>query len=156
MTLEISKRVTELGLTLPSAAAPVANFVATVRSGNFLYISGQVCLADGKPAFLGRLGAERTLEDGVKAAEAAALGVLAQISHVVGDQLAAVKKVVRLGVFIASTPDFKDQPQVANGASNLMVGVFGEPGRHSRTAVSVAALPLGVSVEIDAIIELEG
>lgn len=151
----IKDAVAACGLTLPPAPAPVASYVSAVRSGALLFISGQIPQNDGGPLFLGRVGAEISPEDARTAAETAALSVLAQIAAATDGTVAAVRRVVKLGVFVASTPEFTGQPQVANGASDLMVAVFGGAGRHTRAAVGVAALPRGVSVEIDAIVELE-
>lgn len=147
--------VAALGLTLPPAAAPVATYVSTVRTGALLSVSGQIPLVDGQPAFLGRVGETVSLPDGLRAAQAAALGVLAQVAAATDGTVAAVRRVVRLGVFVASPPEFTGHPQVANGASDLMVAVFGEAGRHTRAAVGVSSLPRGVAVEVDALIELE-
>lgn len=147
--------VAALGLTLPPASAPVATYVSTVRAGSLLYVSGQIPMADGQPAYLGRVGEAVSLPEGLRAAQAAALGVLAQVAAVTDGTVAAVRRVVRLGVFVASPPEFTGHPQVANGASDLMVGVFGEAGRHTRAAVGVSSLPRGVAVEVDAVIELE-
>lgn len=151
----IAQAVAALGLSLPAATAPVATYVSTRRSGALLYVSGQISMVDGQPAFLGRVGETVSPPDGLRAAQAAALGVLAQIAAATDGTVAAVRQVLKLGVYVASAPDFTGQPQVANGASDLMVAVFGEAGRHTRAAVGVAALPRGVAVEIDAVVELE-
>ncbi|AOO82734.1 RidA family protein [Bosea vaviloviae] len=153
MTL-IADKLAELGHKLPNAPIPVANYVPFTRSGNLLFIAGQISQADGKPTHLGRLGDGLDIEAGRKAAETATLCVLAQISAATDGSLAAVRRVLKLGVFIASAPDFTEHPAVANGASDLMVAVFGEVGRHARAAVGVAALPRGVSIEVDAVVEL--
>ncbi|MGO4815335.1 RidA family protein [Cupriavidus sp. 2MCAB6] len=154
MTLSISARVAELGLALESAAAPAANYVAFVQEGNLLFISGQISRKDGQPTYLGRLGDNISDEDGVQAARLSALGILSQIAAATGDRLDRVARVVRLGVFVASTPEFHRQSAIANGASDLMVQVFGEAGRHARAAVGVASLPSGVAVEVEAVISL--
>ncbi|RBL79642.1 RidA family protein [Streptomyces cavourensis] len=154
MTRSISGRVAELGLTLEAAAAPAANYVPFVQEGNLLYISGQISRQGGKPTFLGQLGNQVSEEDGVTAARLSGLGILSQIAAATGDRLDRVARVVRLGVFVASTPDFNRQSAVANGASDLMVEVFGDAGRHSRSAVGVASLPQGVAVEVEAVIAL--
>ena len=144
-------RLTALGLMLPHAAAPVANYVPGVVAGGMLYISGQIPFdADGTP-IRGRVGETMTTKEGEAAAARCALGLIAQIKAALGS-LDRVQRIVKLGVFVASTPGFTDQPKVANGASDLMVAVFGEVGRHARSAVGVAALPLGVAVEIDAVV----
>lgn len=155
MTTTISARVAALGHVLPPASPPVANFVSTVRSGHLLFVAGQIATSGGAALHPGRLGGGVTLEQGRDAAAGAALALLAHVAAATGDQLAAVRQVLRLGVFVASTPDFTEHPRVANGASDLMVAVFGEAGRHARAAVGVAALPLGASVEVEAVFELE-
>ena len=119
-----------------------------------LYISGQISRQGGKPTFLGQLGNQVSEEDGVAAARLSGLGILSQVAAATGDRLDRVARVVRLGVFVASTPDFNRQSAVANGASDLMVEVFGDAGRHSRSAVGVASLPQGVAVEVEAVIAL--
>ncbi len=145
----IHDRIAELGIALPEAAAPVAAYVPTVLAGNILHISGQVSFENGS-LLTGRLGEDLGLEDGVRAARACGLMILAQIEKAVG--LDRVERIVKLGVFVNSAGSFTDQPKVANGASELMEQVFGEMGRHARAAVGVPALPLGAAVEIDAIV----
>jgi enamine deaminase RidA (YjgF/YER057c/UK114 family) len=152
MTDQIDARLAELGLALPEAAAPVAAYVPAVEAGGLLHISGQLPFRDGK-VITGRLGEDVTLEGGQEAAEACALMLLAQIRKALGG-FERVERVVKLGVFVNSTPGFTDQPKVANGASELMQAVFGEAGRHARAAVGVAALPLGAAVEVDATVAL--
>jgi enamine deaminase RidA (YjgF/YER057c/UK114 family) len=147
------ERLEQLGVTLPAPAAPVAAYIPCVHTGNLVYVSGQVPLVDGKPSHLGRLGAGVGLEEGVAAARRCAINLLAALKAELGE-LSRVRRVVRLTVFVASEPDFGDQPKVANGASELFGEVFGEAGRHTRAAVGVAALPLGVPVEVDAIVEI--
>ncbi|MFM0248173.1 MULTISPECIES: RidA family protein [Paraburkholderia] len=154
MTSSISARVAELGLTLESAAAPAANYVPFVQEGNLLFISGQISRKGGQPACLGRLGDTLTEEEGIEAARLSALGILSQLVAATGDRLDRVARVVRLGVFVASTSDFNRHSVVANGASDLIVQVLGEAGRHARSAVGVASLPAGVAVEVEAIISL--
>lgn len=154
MPTSIADKLAALGHSMPTASAPVANYVPSVRTGNLLSISGQISRIGDDRSVTGTLGAGLTVEEGRAAAEIAGLNVLAQIAAVVRD-VAAVRRIVRLGVFVASAPGFADQPQVANGASDLMVAVFGDAGRHSRAAVGVAALPRGVAVEVDALVELE-
>jgi enamine deaminase RidA (YjgF/YER057c/UK114 family) len=155
MTDSLAQRVQQLGLTLPSPSQPIANYVNHVISQNQLFISGQIPLLDGKPAFIGRLGEGISEEEGINAAELAALGLLAQLADAIGDDLSKLVRILRLGVFIASSADFQRQGAVANGASNLLVNALGEKGRHVRTAVGVSSLPSGVAVEIDAIFELK-
>ncbi len=149
MTYNAAAKLAELGLTLPAPAAPVAAYVPTVEAGGFLYVSGQISFVDGT-LVKGRLGETLSLEEGVIAARGCGLMLLAQAQAALGS-LDRIARVVKLGAFIASTPDFTDQPKVANGASELMVAVFGEVGKHSRSAVGVPVLPLGCAVEIDAI-----
>lgn len=151
MTDVVSARLAELGLTLPEPAAPVAAYVPTVEANGLLHVSGQVSFVDGK-LLCGRLGESVTLEEGILAAQGCGLMILAQVKAALGGSLDRVERIVKLGAFVNSTPDFTDQPKVANGASELMVAVFGEAGRHARSAVGVPALPLGVAVEIDAVV----
>ena len=149
----IDSRLAELGITLPEPAAPVAAYVPTVLAGNLLHISGQVSMEYGE-RMVGRLGEDRDLEYGQRAARACGLMLLAQMKKALGS-LDRVERVVKLGVFVNSAADFTAQPQVANGASELMAEVFGEAGRHARSAVGVPVLPLGVAVEIDAIVQIK-
>ncbi len=148
----VEQRLKDLGITLPVPAAAVANYVPYVITGNLVFVSGQLPLENGKPAVLGKLGAEVGVEDGVRAARLCALGLLAQLKAAVGD-LDRVTRVARLTAFVASTPDFTDQPKVVNGASDLMVEVLGDAGRHARVAVGAPSLPLNVAVEIEGIFE---
>lgn len=149
MTYNAAAKLAELGLALPAAAAPVAAYVPTVEVGGFLYVSGQVSFVDGA-LVKGRLGETISLEEGMIAARGCGLMLLAQAQAALGS-LDRIARVVKLGAFICSTADFTDQPKVANGASELMVAVFGEAGKHSRSAVGVPVLPLGCAVEIDAV-----
>ncbi|MFP4893008.1 RidA family protein [Paraburkholderia sp. EG304] len=155
MTSSISSRAASLGLTLESATAPAANYVPFVQEGNLLYISGQISRNNGQPAYLGRLGDNISDAEGARAARLSALGVVAQIVAATGDRLERVARVVRLNVFIASTPAFTAQSTVANGASDVMVQIFGDAGRHARSAVGVASLPAGVAVEVEAVVALK-
>ncbi|MDN4632138.1 RidA family protein [Sphingomonas sp. PvP056] len=152
MTDRIDHKLAELGLSLPAAAAPVAAYVPTVEVNGLLHISGQLPFKDGA-VITGRLGEDVSLEDGAAAAQACALMLVAQIKAALGG-LHRVERIVKLGVFVNSTADFTDQPKVANGASNLMVELFGEAGKHARSAVGVTALPLGAAVEVDAIVQI--
>ncbi|MCB1437386.1 MAG: RidA family protein [Rhodobiaceae bacterium] len=147
-------RLAALGITLPEPAAPAANYVPFVLAGKQLFVSGQLPLSAGKVLFSGRLGADLELEDGVAAARLCAINILAQAKAALGD-LEKIVRCVKLGGFVACTSDFTDQPKVINGASDLMVEVLGERGRHARFAVGAPALPLGVAVEIDALFEVE-
>ena len=155
MAGEIDARLAEIGLEIPQAAAPVANYVGYVVSGNLVFVSGQVTLKDGAPQYIGKLGAEISVEEGREAARLCAVNIIAQLKNACGGDLDRVKRVVKLGGFVNSTPDFTEQPQVINGASDLMVEVFGDKGRHARAAVSAGSLPLGVSVEVDAVVEID-
>jgi enamine deaminase RidA (YjgF/YER057c/UK114 family) len=150
----IDARLAQLGITLPSAAAPAANYVPAVRSGNLLFVAGQVPVLDGKDQVVGKLGGGVTLEQGQHAARVCALNVIAQVRAALGGDLDRVVRCVRLGGFVNSTPEFADQPKVVNGASDLMVEVFGDAGRHARAAVGCASLPRNVAVEVDAIFEV--
>jgi enamine deaminase RidA (YjgF/YER057c/UK114 family) len=147
------ERLQELGVSLPSPAVPVAAYVPCVRTGNLVYVSGQVPTVDGRPSHLGRLGDEVTLEDGRAAARICAVNLLAALKAELGE-LAGVRRVVKVTGFVASTPDFTDHPKVINAASELFGEVFGDAGRHARAAVGVAALPLGVPVEVEAVVEV--
>ena len=154
MSHSLRQRVQALGLTLPTPSQPAANYINAVISQNQLFVSGQIPLIDGEPAYIGRLGESLSNEEGTQAAELAALGLLGQLSEALGDDLSRLVRTLRLGVFIASSADFKQQSAVANGASNLLVNALGDKGRHVRTAVGVCSLPAGVAVEVDAIFEL--
>ena len=145
------QRLAELGLTLPEPAAPVASYVPTVEHGGIIYVSGQISFAEDGSLITGRLGEDVDLDGGIAAARRCGVMLLAQLKKALGS-LDRVERVIKLGVFVNSAPGFTDQPKVANGASDLMSEVFGEVGRHSRSAVGVAALPLGVAVEVDAIV----
>lgn len=147
---DIDARLAELGLELPAPAAPVAAYVPVVVTGGVAHVSGQIPFIGGE-LVKGRLGDDMSLEDGVNAAQACGVMILAQLKAALGS-LDRVERIVKLGVFVNSTGSFTDQPKVANGASELMVAVFGEAGKHARSAVSVPALPLGVAVEVDAIV----
>jgi enamine deaminase RidA (YjgF/YER057c/UK114 family) len=150
MTDRIDRTLEELGLTLPKAAAPVATYVPAVEAGGLLHVSGQLPFRDGK-VVTGRLGDDLDVAAGQDAAKLCALMVVAQVKAALGD-LSRVARVVKLGVFVNSAAGFGDQPEVANGASDLMVALFGDAGKHARAAVGVAALPRNAAVEIDAII----
>ena len=147
-------KLAALGITLPTPAAPIANYVAVVRTGNLLVVSGQLCFgAEGKLVASGQLGAGVSIEDGALAARACAVNLLAQIKANLGE-LDKVTRVVRLGGFINSAPGFNDGPKVMNGASDLMVEVFGDKGRHARTTVGVSALPVNAAVEVEGLFEV--
>ena len=150
----IDARLADLGIQIPEPAAPVANYVGFVKSGNIVFLSGQVPMQDGVLKYLGKVGAEISLEDAQRAAKLCAINLIAQLKVACDGDLERVKRIVRLGGFVNSTPGFTDQPKVINGASDLVVSVFGEAGKHARTAISAGALPLGVAVEVDAIAEI--
>ena len=150
----VEQKLASLGITLPTPAAPVANYVPFVRTGNQLVVSGQLCFGpDGKLVATGQLGGGVSIEDGQKAARACAINLLAQVKAALGD-LDKVVRVVRLGGFINSAAGFGDGPKVMNGASDLMVEVFGDKGRHARTTVGVAALPADAAIEVEGLFEV--
>jgi enamine deaminase RidA (YjgF/YER057c/UK114 family) len=150
----VERKLADLGVTLPQPAAPVANYVGFVRTGNLLVVSGQLCFdAEGKLVAKGKLGGGVSIEDGQKAARTCAINLLAQIKAGLGD-LDKVMRVVRLGGFINATPDFLETPKVMNGASDLMVTAFAEKGRHARTTIGVAVLPLDAAVEVEGLFEV--
>jgi len=150
--MSIENRLKELGIVLPEAAAPVASYVPVVVQGGIAYVSGQLPFVDGELS-KGRLGEDVSLDDGIAAARGCGLMILAQLKAAL-IPLDKVGRVIKLGAFVNSTPDFTDQPKVANGASDLMFEVFGDIGRHARAAVGVPSLPLGASVEVDAIVAI--
>ena len=154
MAGKIDARLRELGIEVPEAAAPVANYVAHVMSGKLCFVSGQVTVQGGEFKHQGKLGAEISVEEGSQAARLCAINIVSQLRAACGGDLDKVARVVKLVGFVNSTPDFTDQPKVVNGASDLMVEVFGDAGRHARSAVSAGSLPLGVAVEVEAIVEL--
>ena len=150
--MSIDARLAELGISLPAPAAPVAAYVPAVEIDGLLYISGQLPFREDGSIVTGRLGEDITLEAGAEAARRCGIMLIAQIKAALGGDLSRVRKIVKLGAFVSSTADFTDQPKVANGASELMQTVFGEAGRHARSAVGVPVLPLGAAVEVDAIV----
>ena len=153
MTGLIDQRLADLGISLPDAPPPAASYVPTVQTGSLVFISGQISQLDGA-LIRGKLGADMDLAAGALAARSCALSLLAQMKRACGGELDRVARVVKLTGFVNSTPDFTDQPKVINGCSDLLVAVFGDAGRHARSAVSAPSLPLGVAVEVEAIIEL--
>jgi len=154
--MDIDSKLAALGLTLPQAAAPVAAYVPVVEAGGLLHISGQLPFDPEGQLMTGRLDGAADIERGQKAAARCALMLVAQIKAALGGSLDRVERIVKLGAFIASGPEFTDQPKIANGASELMVALFGEAGKHARSAVGVPVLPLGAAVEVDAIVALRG
>ena len=149
----IEARLSELGLDLPSAPAPAANYVPWVISGNQIYVSGQISQSESG-LITGKLGADLSTEQGAQAARACALSLLAQAKSALGGDWSRLSRLVKLTGFVNCTADFTDQPKVINGASDLMVAVLGEAGRHARAAVGAPSLPMGVAVEIEAIFEI--
>ena len=154
MNNPVEARLKELGIELPEAPAPAANYVPYVQTGNLVIVSGQLPMVAGEIKSLGRLGNTLSVDDGYKAARICAINLIAQVKAACGGDLSRVKRVVRLGGFVNSTADFTDQPKVINGASDLMAEVFGDAGKHARAAVGAPSLPLGVSVEVEGIFEV--
>jgi enamine deaminase RidA (YjgF/YER057c/UK114 family) len=152
---QVETRLADMGITIGAAAAPAAKYVPYVISGNLIYVSGQIPVENGQIKFQGKVGADMDTATATEAARLCAINIIGQLKAAVGD-LDRITRIVRLGGFVNSTPDFGDQPEVINGASNLMFDAFGEAvGAHARAAVSAAALPRGVAVEIDAIVEFK-
>jgi enamine deaminase RidA (YjgF/YER057c/UK114 family) len=151
---KIEAKLESLNIQLPASVMPAANYVPYTISGNQVFVSGTLPMKDGKPQDIGKLGKEFTIEQGQATARLCAINILAHVKAACGGDLDRVKKVIRMGIFVASAEGFTDQPKVANGASDLMVEIFGEAGKHARFAVGVAELPFGVSVEVDATFEI--
>lgn len=154
MTQTIASKLNQLGIELPEAAVPVANYVSYVRSGNQLFVSGQLPVADGQLQYRGQLGSGVSIEDGQAAARLCVFNILAQVNAACAGDLDKVKRVVKLGGFVNSAAEFCDHAQVINGASDLISDVFAEKGQHARAAVGCSSLPLGAAVEVEAIFEL--
>lgn len=154
MSETIEKRLSDMGVTLPVAAAPAANYVPYVRAGNLLFPSGQLPIKDGKLAFTGLLGRDVDTATGKEAAKYCAINILAQAKAALGD-LEKIRRLVKINIYVASTPDFTEQHLVGNGASDLFATVLGERGKHARVAVGMAALPLNAAVEVEAVLEVE-
>ena len=154
MAGQVETRLAELGIVLPKPAAPAANYVPWVISGAQVFVAGQVTVGARGIEFVGKLGRDFSIEEGQAAARLCAINLLAQVQAACGGNLDRVKRCLRLGVFINCTDDFTDQPKVANGASDLMVAVLGDAGRHARAAVGCNALPMGVAVEVDGVFEI--
>ncbi len=150
----IDSRLAELGIDLPQASAPAANYVPYVISGNNVYVSGQVTVSDGELKFIGKLGDDYGVDEGYQAARLCGLNIIAQLKAACGGDLDRVVRCVKLGGFVNSIADFGDQPKVINGASDLMVEVFQDKGKHARFAVGAVSLPFGIAVEVDAIFEI--
>ncbi len=153
MADDVEIRLGELGIELPETAASVANYLPVARSGDLLFVSGQLPMKDGKVVWTGTVGDLLSIEEGAEAARLCAINMLAQLRAALDGDLNRVRRVVRLGGFVASAGDFTAQPQVINGASDLMVDLFGDAGRHARAAVGVSVLPLGAAVEVEGLFE---
>lgn len=153
MTSSIDSKLAELGITLPTPTPPLANYVPVVRTGNLLFVSGQVSIDGAGKIMTGKLGGGVDIETGRAAARLCAINILAQVKAAVGD-LDKVVRVVKLVAFVNSTPDFVDQPKVVNGCSDLLVEILGDKGRHARSAVGIAALPFDAAVEVEAVVEV--
>ena len=152
---QIDNRLAELGIVLPTPAKPVANYVPWLRTGSLVFISGQGPMADGKLLYTGTLGDGVSVDDGVKSARLCAVNVIAQLRDALDSDLDRVKRIVKLVGFVNASPSFTDHPKVINGASDLMVDVFGDKVRHARSAVGSPSLPFAISVEVEAIVEVE-
>jgi len=152
---QIDKRLAELGITLPVPAKPVANYVGWVRTGNLVYTAGQVSLKDGKIEYQGKVGGDYSVEDAQKAARLCAINIIAQIKEACDGNLDRVRRIVKLVGFVNAVPEFTDHPKVVNGASDVMVEVFGDRGKHARSAVGSGSLPINVAVEVEAIAEVD-
>jgi enamine deaminase RidA (YjgF/YER057c/UK114 family) len=152
--MSYENKIKELGIILPEAKAPVGNYVATKISGNLLYISGQISINENDELIKGKVGKDLNTEAGYEAAKRCALSIVAQTKKACNNDLSKVKSCIKLTGFVNSTVDFMEQPKVINGASDLIASIFGDAGMHTRAAVSTNSLPLGVSVEVDAIFEL--
>ncbi|WP_106755301.1 RidA family protein [Pannonibacter carbonis] len=153
MSESIEARLAALGVSLPTPAAPQANYVPVVRTGNLLFVSGQIPIGPNGIEFVGKVGQEFGIDEGRACARLCGINIIAQAKAAIGD-LEKVVRIVKLVGMVNSTPDFTDQPKVINGCSDFLVDVFGDKGRHARSAVSVASLPFGVAVEIEAVIEV--
>jgi enamine deaminase RidA (YjgF/YER057c/UK114 family) len=151
MLMSIQERIQNLGIEIPQASKPIANYVGARKVGNTIYISGQLPIEDGKLKYLGKVGKDISTEDAKKAAELCALNILSQLSAILSSDLDAIESCVKLGIFVNATSEFEDHSTVANGASDFIVKVLGDSGIHARAAVGVSSLPKNVSVEVDAI-----
>lgn len=150
----VEQRLMDMGVEIPKPAAPAANYVPYVTSGNLVFVSGQVTMLDGELKYVGTVGDDLSLEDGYQAARVCAINLIAQIREACGGDLERVKQVIKLGGFVNCTADFTDQPKVINGASDLIAEAFGAAGKHARFAVGAPSLPLGVGVEVDGVFEI--
>lgn len=155
MTNNIEKKISELGITIPQALTPVANYVPYVKTGNQIFISGQLPIENGEVKYIGKVGKEISVEDGAKAARICAINLIAILKNACDGNLDKVVRCVKLGIFINAVPEFTDHPKVGNGASDVMVEIFGDAGKHARFSMGAGSLPRGVSVEIDAVFEIK-
>ena len=153
--MSYDEKIKELNIILPEAKSPVGNYVATTISGKMLFISGQISIDENGQLIKGKIGKDLNTEAGYNAAKRCALSIIAQVKKACGDDLSKIKSCIKLTGFVNSTEDFIDQPKVINGASDLIASIFGNEGMHTRAAISTNSLPLGVSVEVDAIFELK-
>jgi enamine deaminase RidA (YjgF/YER057c/UK114 family) len=151
----IEARLKELGVSLPTPPMPVASYVPYTVSGNLVFLSGQIPIADGALKYVGKLGVDIPLEAGQAAAQLCAINLLAQLKSACGGDLDRVVRCLRLGVFVNAAPEYRQHPEVANGASDLIAALFGDAGKHARAAVGVGSLPRGVAVEVDAVFEIK-
>ena len=155
MTKDINKRLEELNIDIENASAPAGSYIPYVISNSLVFISGQLPFINGELTIKGKIGDNVSVEEGIQMAEACAMALLSQLKEACNGDLNKVKRVIKLGGFVASTPDFTDQPKIINGASDLFVKIFGEQGKHARFAVGAPALPRNVPVEIEGIFEIE-
>lgn len=151
----IEARLKELGITLPTPSVPQANYVPWVVSKGLAFIAGQIPMQDGKPQFVGKVGRDVTIEQAQQAARLCALNIVAHLKNACGGDLDKVVRCAKVGAFVNCVPEFGDQPKVVNGASDLLVSIFGEAGKHARFAVGAPGLPFGVAVEVDAVFEIK-
>jgi enamine deaminase RidA (YjgF/YER057c/UK114 family) len=151
----IAEKLKEMGIVLPQVSLPAANYVPCTISGNTLYVSGQLPMLEGKPQFIGKVGRDYSIEQGQECARLCTYNILAHVQNILGGDLSRIAKLIRMGIFVNAPDDFTDHPKVANGASDLMVGLMGDAGKHARFAVGVSGLPFGVAVEVDATFELK-
>ena len=154
MSEKIITRLAKLGITIPEVSSPAGSYVSYVSSGKLIFVSGQITVWNGELRFVGKVGEDLSLKEGIEAARLCGLNLIAQVRHAAGGELEKIKQVIKLGGFVNASSNFKEHPKVINGASDLMLEVFGKSGIHARYAVGVASLPLGVAVEVDGIFEL--
>ena len=152
---QIDDRLQELGVEIPNPAVPVANYVGWVRTGNLVFTAGQVTVKDGEFLHVGKVGAEISVEEAAEAAKLCAINIIAQVKQACDGDLDRVKRIVKLVGFVNGVPEFTDHPKVINGASDFMVEVFGDKGKHARSAVGAGSLPLNIAVEIEAVVEVK-